>query len=293
MRVTEGMSYQSLLRELSLGQERMQNAQNEVSSGKKVSTPSDDPIAASDIVRLNSESAEAGQYSKNLTFAKAKLQIADTALDGVEQMVERARTLGQLSLNNTTASSSYIAELNGLRDQIISTANTTHAGRFIFGGSVTTTNPYVKDATTGVVTYNGNAGDMPLQVSRNTTLQTQVSGSEIFSGSVDIFSVMSDLATAMQAGDQSAIDAQVKKLEQFSDQVSVARSKIGGYVNTATNVESELSSDGLVRKNELMQAQDADLAQAITELTMSQQQLQATMAVGARISQLTILDYLK
>ena len=72
-----------------------------------------------------------------------------------------------------------------------------------------------------------------------------------------------------------------------------ARSKIGGYLNAAANVDSELSSTGLVRKSELSQVQDADLAQAITELTMNQQQLQATMAVGARLSQLTILDYLK
>jgi len=292
MRVTEGMNYQTLLRDLAFGQDRLQNSQNEVSTGKKVTAPSDNPIAASDIVRLNTEGNEAGQFSKNLTFAKAKLQIADTALDGVEQMVERARTLGQLSLGEGNPASAYVTELNGLRDQIISAANTTNAGRYIFGGSITTTAPYVKNPDTSV-TYAGNNQDMPLQVSRNSTLQTQVAGSDIFSGSVDIFTTMSDLATAMQAGDKAAIDAQVKKLEQFSDTVSVARSKIGGYLNAAANVDSELSSTGLVRKSELSHVQDADLAQAITELTMNQQQLQATMAVGARLSQLTILDYLK
>ena len=292
MRVTEGMSYQTLLRDLAFGQDRLQNAQNEVSTGKKVTTPSDNPIAASDIVRLNTEGNEADQFSKNLNFAKAKLQIADTALDSVEQMVERARTLGQLSLGEGNPASAYVSELNGLRDQIISAADTTHAGRYIFGGSTTTTQPYVKNPDTSV-TYQGNDQDMPLQVSRNSTLQTQVPGSEIFSGSVDIFTTMSDLATAVQAGDKAAIDAQVKKLEQFSDVISEARSKVGGYLNTATNVESELSSTGLTRKSELSNVQDADLAKAITELTMSQQQLQATMAVGARLSQLTILDYLK
>src|SRR5438094_358824 len=119
MRVTEGMNYQTLLRDLAFGQDRLQNSQNEVSTGKKV-TP-----------------------------------------------------------------------------------------------------PYVKNPDTSV-TYAGNNQDMPLQVSRNSTLQTQVAGSDIFSGSVDIFTTMSDLATAMQAGDKTAIDAQVKKLEQFSDTVSVA-----------------------------------------------------------------------
>ena len=139
-------------------------------------------------------------------------------------MVERARTLGQLGLGNPSPASAYVAEVTGLRDQIISAANTTHAGRYIFGGSTTTTPPYVKNPDTSV-TYQGDDQDMPLQVSRNSTLQTQVPGSDIFNGSVDIFTTMSDLATAMQAGDKGAIDAQVKKLEQFSDVVSVARSK--------------------------------------------------------------------
>jgi flagellar hook-associated protein 3 FlgL len=110
---------------------------------------------------------------------------------------------------------------------------------------------------------------------------------------VDIFVVMSDLAAAMQAGDKVAIDAQVNKLGQFADVVSVARSKIGGYLNTATNTENILGSAKLVREAQLSKDQDADLAQAISELTLNQQRLQAALAVSARVSQLTILDYLK
>ena len=292
MRITEGMNYQSLLQDIARAQERVQKAQNEVSSGKKVSSPSDDPTAATDIIRLNSEKSEADQYSRNLTFAKSKLQITDNALDSVEQMVERARTLGQLSFGNPTAATAYVAEGSGLRDQILSVANTTHAGRFIFGGSVTTTLPYLKNADSSV-TYQGNSEAMPLQVTRNSTLQTQVAGSEVFSGSVNIFTVMSNLAAAMQSSDKAGIDAQVKNLEQFSNVVSVARSKIGGYLNLATNVESELSSGKLARESQLSKEQAADLAKSISELTMSQQGLQAALAVGARISQLTILDYLR
>lgn len=292
MRVTEGMNYLSLLRDITLAQERAQTAQNEVSSGKKLTTPSDDPIAAYDVVRLNGEKSETEQYGRNLSYAKSKLQIADSALDSVEQMVERARTLGQLSLNNTTSGGAYVTELTGLTDQIISAANTVSAGRFLFGGSLTTSPPYVKNPDSSV-TYQGNNADMPVQISRNSTLQTQISGSDVFTGPVDVFVTMSDLATAMQAGDKAAIDTQVKKLEQFADIVSVARSKVGGYLNTATNTETMLASAKLVREAQLSKDQDADLAKAISELTMSQQRLQAALAVSARVSQLTILDYLK
>lgn len=292
MRVTEGMGYQNLLRDIARVQERMQVAQDQVSSSKKVTKPSDDPTAASDIVRIFGEKSEAEQFDKNLTFAQSKLSTADTVLDSVEHMVERARTLGQLSFGNPTTASLYTTELNGLRDQIIGSANTTHAGRFIFGGSVTTTAPYVKNPDTSV-SYQGNSQVTTLQVSRTSTLQTQIPGNQIFSGSVNIFQVMSDLSTAMQAGNKDGIDAQVKNLEQFAEVISIARSKIGSYVNMASNISAELTSGRLAREADLTQEQAANMAQAITELNMSQNALEATMAVGARISKLSLLDFLK
>src|SRR5690242_960902 len=145
MRITSTMSYLNLLQDINRAQERAQNAQNQVSSGKKVLNPSDDPTAAADIVHLTSEGAEADQYARNVTFAQSKLQVTDGVLDNVQQMVERARTLGQASLGDLTTSTANVTELNGLRDQLLSAANTTYLNRFIFGGSVTTTPPYVKN----------------------------------------------------------------------------------------------------------------------------------------------------
>ncbi len=285
------MGYQNLLRDLARVQERMQTAQSQVSSGKKVRTPSDNPAAASDIIRLTSEKSETEQYARNLTFAKSKLEVTDTVLDSVERMVERVRTLGQMSFSDPAAAAPYAIEIRGLRDQIVSAANTTFAGRFIFAGSATTTAPFTKDEDS-TVTYAGNAEDMTVQISRTSTLSTQLSGNDVFSGTVDIFETISNLVTAIEAEDKPGIDEGLRALEQFSELLSVNRSKIGGYINIATAVESELTSANIARESELSEEQAADLAKAITELTMSQNALQATLAVGARISQLSLLDYL-
>jgi flagellar hook-associated protein 3 FlgL len=286
------MSYLNLLQDINRAQESAQTAQNQVSSGKKVLKPSDDPTAAADIVQLTSEGAEADQYARNVTFAQSKLQVTDGVLDNVQQMVERARSLGQASLGDLTASSANITELNGLRDQILSAANTTYQGQFIFGGSVSTTPPYVKNPDSSV-SYNGNTGNMSVQVTRTTALPTQVAGSDIFSGPVNVFDVMSNLSTAIQNGDQTAINDAVNQLGQFDDNVSTARSKVGGYLNLATDVQSQLSTANVARASNLSQEQDADLPTAISEMTQSQQTLQAALAVGARVSQVSILDFLQ
>ena len=291
MRIPDNVSYLSFLGDLQRTQEQALKAQMQVTSGQKVSKPSDDPGAASDIVRLSGEKAAGDQFEKNVDSARSRLSAADITLDGVEVMVERARELGLLSLGNLSNGSAYKAEIEGLREQLISAANTTHQGRYNFGGSVSSVAPFVKD-NASVVSYQGNSIDMTLQVGRNTTLQTQIPGDEVFTGSVDIFATLSDLLGALDAGDHDGIAAQVKKLEQVSETVSTARSRIGGYINVADSTSRQLAAAGLSRAQELNEVQSADTAQAITQLTLSQTSLQATLAVGARIAQMSLLDYL-
>jgi flagellar hook-associated protein 3 FlgL len=291
MRVTEGTNYRNLLADIARGKERLQSAQMQISSGKRVSSPSDDPSAASDIVRLSSEKSETAQYQRNLSFARSKLEFTDTVLDSVERVAERVRTLAQLAVSDNADSSMYRAEVDGLRDQLISSANATHAGRFIFGGSVTTEAPFAK-AGDSTVSYQGNDEEMTVQAGRARTLETQIPGSEIFNGPVDIFETMSDLSAAMQSQDKDAIHALTLRIEQFAETVSVSRTRIGNYINNVTNLESEMTSARLARESDLTEAQAADLAEAITAFQMSENALQATMTIGARISQLNLMDYL-
>src|SRR3989442_6706403 len=130
MRVTQGMAYQNLLRDLARAEEKLQKSQNQMSSGKKISAPSDDPSLASDIVRLNGEKVESAQYQRNLQFAQAKLNVTDTVLDSLQTMVERIVTLGERAISSPTAGTQGAVEVDSLRDQIISIGNTTHLGRY-------------------------------------------------------------------------------------------------------------------------------------------------------------------
>jgi flagellar hook-associated protein 3 FlgL len=291
MRITEGMSYRNLLRDVAAAKERLENAQMQISSGRRVNKPSDDPAAAADIIRLTGEKDESAQYDRNLMFTRSKLDIADRTLDSIEKMVERARTLAQLSLGSPESGHLYRTEVEGLRDQILSAANTQHAGRFIFGGTVTTQPPFV-EVVDGTVAYQGNAETSSLQVSRTLTIETQIPGGDLFTGAVDIFATMDSLVAAIQSGDKDAITAGIGNLEEFAEIASVGRSRIGSLGNLVSNFESEMTSARLGRETELNEVQAADLAAAISDFQMSENSLQATMAVGARITQLNLLDYL-
>jgi len=292
MRITENMRYQNVLHDIAIAQQRMFNAQEQVSSGKKITKPSDDPIAASDILRIHSQQTEGAQYLRNLNFAKSKLEFTDSVFDSAQQLLERAVTLGQLSFTLLENGANYADELDGLRDHLIATANYSFAGRFIFGGSVTTQQPYVKNADSSV-SYQGNSELMPLEVSRSVTLQTQIPGNEVFSGPLNVFDVLANLRAAIRSGDKAGIDAQIHNLQQFGEDLSVARGKVGGYLNRSATVGSDLAAAKITQEKQLTAEEAADMAAAITELTASEQGFQATLAVGARISQLSLLDFLR
>jgi flagellar hook-associated protein 3 FlgL len=292
MRISQNTTYLSFLRDLQIAEERMASAQSAVSSGKRILKPSDDPGAASDILRLSAEDAEALQFGRNIDTVSARLEAAEGILGGVENMVERVRNLALLSVSHTESADLYLEEVRGLREQILSAANASHQGTYLFSGTLLKTVPFVQAPDT-TVSYQGNSTVMSLQVNRSMALQSQIPGDEIFTGAVDIFQTISDLDAAMQAGDFTGINAQIQNLTAFTDVLATMRSRLGSTINVAASLKTELTSSGLARVKQREQVEAVNMAQAISELTHSQTSLQATLAVGARLSQLTLLDYLR
>ena len=292
MRVTQSMALRDFMRDIEGARTQMLRAQNKVSSGRAILRPSDDPRGMSDILRLSADKSESAQYQRNLEFGKSRLEYTDTALASLQSMVERVRTLALSAIGSDTNSDAFVAEVEGLRDQILGTVNTSFQGRFIFGGSDGDTQPFQKDGA-GVVTYNGNADVVKVQVGRVSTLQTQVPGSELFGAGNDLFTAMTGLITAMNSGVKSNIDAALQPIEAAWEGLSVSRSRVGSLINVADSVSDEMSALSLAREASLVELESADLTKTLTEFQSYQNSLQATLAVGARISQLSLLDYLR
>jgi flagellar hook-associated protein 3 FlgL len=307
MRITSGQNYNDLLRNLESIRERMAQAQTEIASGNKINQLSDNPAGAADLVRLTGEKSEIDQYTSNAASAKDRLDYSDTALGTAQTMVLRVITLGQLALANpSNPGSAYTTEINGLRDQIVSVANTSFQGTSLFGGSVTNKPPYVVNPDQSV-TYQGNSDATVVQTGRASTLQTQIPGDQVFSGSINVFDAVKQLSAAITGSpgpitaastgaDRSAvqanIQAQVSKLQQFYDSLSAVRSQVGSLSNAAQNTQSDLQAYELARASDQSRIQSADLAQATTDFTQNQTALQAAITAGAKISQISILNYL-
>lgn len=275
----------------------MQTDQTEITSGNKINQPSDDPAGAADIVRLTGDKAEIAQYTSNAAAGQDRLNFTDSVLSNVQTMIQRVITLGQTALGNlglgsNTDPSEYTTEINSLRDQLVSTANSSFQGSYLFGGTVADKPPYALQPDQSV-TYQGNSNVTKVQVGGSSTLQVQIPGDQVFSGSINAFDSIKQLSDAITSGDKAAIQAQLGNLQQYYDSVSVVRTQVGALINQSQSVQSDLQSYELARASDQSRIQSADLAQVTTDFTQTQTTLQAAMQVGAKISQLSLLDYVQ
>src|SRR5690606_17716879 len=183
MRVTSDTLRSAFLSALEQAQRRIVETQNQVTTGKRINTPSDDPVAAARIAALDSSLTRLDQFRANTQLARNQLGLEEEALASVIDNLQRVRELA-VQANNAPLSdgdrAALAAELRTVRDSLLSIANATDAsGNFIFAGFSEKTQPFTV-AANGAVVYNGDQGQRSVQVSDGRFVATGDSGAEVF-----------------------------------------------------------------------------------------------------------------
>jgi flagellar hook-associated protein 3 FlgL len=185
MRISTAWLFSSGAATISRKQAEMAKSQEQLSSGKRVLTPSDDPIAASNALTAEQSRALAEQYLRNQGMAQSSLGLAESALGQVGDVLQQARTLVVSAGNGSLGPkdrASLAQELRGTLETLLSLANTGDgAGGFLFSGYQDSVQPFVHGASG--IAYQGDQGSRTLQVGAQRFLQVSASGSDVFEGS--------------------------------------------------------------------------------------------------------------
>ena len=182
MRIATTTLYDRGLASINQAQANLQISQQQVSTGKRVNTPSDDPIAATEILRTTSVLASNTQYISNQDAANAQLGTTDSTLGQVTDLLQTVRTT-LVSANNSALSdsdrASLSADLKGRLDSLVALANTKDGnGNYLFAGYRSTTTPFANNGTS--VTYAGDDGSRNIQVSATRQIAVSSSGADVF-----------------------------------------------------------------------------------------------------------------
>jgi flagellar hook-associated protein 3 FlgL len=285
-----------LLAALATTQKEEQKALQEMSSGRRVNVPSDDPTAAAVLVGNHSRADQADQFLRSLSGIQAELQTADSTLNSVVLALQRAITLGVQGANGTLSSAnraSLVGELQGLQQQLVSLANTTFQGSFIFAGTESRTQPFVADATQpSGVRYDGNTGVNSVAVGDGFNVQVNIPGSQLFmAAGGGVFQSINGLIVALQ--NDTGMDIAVAGVRQAFDQVTAQRVFYGNVLNQLTSQQTFLNNSKLALNEQENQIGGADLAAAASRLVNAENARNAALAAAGRISGSSLFDYLK
>lgn len=271
-------------------------AQQQVESGKKLQAPSDDPAAMMRVIEGRTEMASIDSYTKSGDTASSRLAIMDTVLSDIVEKITSAK-VAATSARGTTADANarltIAATLTGLRDALVSDLNTTFRGRFLFSGAESSSTAYAQVA--GAWTYQGDNTNVTVDVAKNHSVTIGMDGEEIAKGGdvKDIFSEIDSLIVAVQASDDTGMQNGMAALDRAFDRAVRAQSLVGVDQKGVDEEQARLTDLRLASLKRVNADQNADMAQAITEMTQAQTAYQAALQAVGSASRVSLLDYMR
>jgi len=296
LRVTPGMMQAQLMRNINHNLTRMQGQQNELSTGRKLNKPSDDPVGITYSLRYRSELAMNEQYDKNVAQAKSLLEHTDTVLGQLNDLVQRAQELSIQALNDTnpqTALDAIATEIGQIYEQSVTLGNDQMNGKYIFNGQMTDKQPYDKDTA---ASQDSDTGAINMRFAAGVTVPVNITGGEVFGTSADgdnLFKLLKDIQTSLEANDKKSLQNAYDLLNTRFDSITNIRSEIGARANRVELIDTRLQDLNINLTGLQSKAEDADMAETIMKFNQEQAVYQASLSTGANIIQKTLIDYLR
>jgi flagellar hook-associated protein 3 FlgL len=297
MRVTDRMIFDRGAIDAAAARSRAEDAVNVASTGLKLRHPGDAPADAGLVVLNDGQAARATAIGAGAAAASDELGAVDTALGDVANQLARAREIAmQFGSAGFTAQqrADASAEVQGLVKGIISSLNTQVSGRYVLGGTLDGSPPFVAAGNSG--TYVGDAGVRNVEVAPGVVQQANVRADLAFTtagGGVDVLATLGQLVTDLQANSQSGVAGALTSLDAATTQVSAARQQTGtsmAILDNAVSINRAVHDEAVVRSSHLT---DADPVDANTQLALAQRALEASLTATSESFKFTLLNYLK
>jgi flagellar hook-associated protein 3 FlgL len=296
MRVDPNM-VPNMLAAIQQSETNLQTALQQVSTGKSVNLPSDNPAAAADMVQNNIESANVDQYTQNISNVQSTVQNADSALSTVVSSLTQAISLGTEGANGTNSAANQQAiatQVQGILTGVVSQANLSYQGAYVFAGTASTTQPYTADSSSpSGYTYNGNNDVNSVQVGDQLSVQVNLPGSQVFSNpNANVLGSLSSLVSALQSGNTSAIATATASVSAAMNYVSQQRVVYGNAESQLNAQETYLQQETVNLSSQATSLVGVDLAKAATTLSQAETANNAALAAAAKVVPNTLLNYL-
>ena len=304
MRISTNTLYQAGFAKLSDLQSNQSKLQQQIATGRRILSPSDDPIASARALEVSHEKNVNNSFADTRKVAQLKLNTLEANLTSVTNLLVATQSslvaAGNGALSN--AERKIIGtELQGSLEALIGLANTKDAaGNFIYSGFKSDTAAFT--ATPTGATYNGDAQQQLLQVDPQRQLSVNVTGDSLFLNGSNVFSTMKDIVTLLntpitdattQANFTSGLSTAIGKLQGSVDNVLNVRTAIGTKLNELDALDVAGTDRDLQYSQSLSDLQDLDYTAALTDLAKQQTIIEAAQKSFVTTTSLSLFDYMR
>ena len=295
MRITHQMITDTTIRNMRNNLDRLEQLQNSITTGKRLSRPSDDPTGVARALTYTSDIASGEVYLRTMDSSMSWMSATDDALSSAGDLLQRARELAVQGANTGTMTGGDMAaigaEVDNLMKQMIVTGNASLRGQRLFGGEQVDTDPFAGTAGLPGYTYTGDTGQMRREYDVNAYLVINTPGQATFGPAI---TALMNLRDHLNAGNGAAVSGtDISAVDAALDTVLSARAEVGAKMN---RVEAAQGRQNLLQVNleDLRsKTEDTDFAEAASKYSIQETVYKASLQVGGQAIQPSLLDYLK
>jgi flagellar hook-associated protein 3 FlgL len=293
MRITTEMLTDTVLRNLASTLRGLDRAQNQLSSGKRIAHPSDDPQGVGSALTLRSALATGESHLRTIDGGLSWLNATDATLDSATQLMQRARELAVQGSSDTLSAgqmAGMAVEVDQLLNQMVTLGNASSGGQRLFAGLRTTANPFSLAGPPTAVTYAGDSGQMMREIDVGSTISINVPGDGVF---LPMMNALIQVRDDLQAGNSAATRGDLATLDSAMDGLLATRADVGGRVNRLESAQTRQHQVQSRLSEQLSNVEDLDYAEAITRFSVQENVYKAALAAGSRALQPSLFDYLR
>lgn len=302
MRISTAWGFQQSTDAIISQQSQLQETQMKISSGKRYLSPSENPMAATDLLSLSGDSSRIQQYQTNIGVVQQRLEMSASNITSSIGLVQSAKDLAIQGLSDgvNPGNRQQIADqLDQLNENLLSIANTKNAnGEYIYSGTLSHT-PAFDSAANGFA-YQGDANYRSIQIADGRQMTDGNPGTDVFGATQSGALTAGNITNVMQAIQQISADfrnntpnsASLADLDNALNRMDLAQATIGGRLNALSDQHGVNDSRIVNNTQQASNIGDLDMVQAISDLNRRQLAFQAAEQSYVQIKKLSLFNYL-
>ncbi|MFC1556301.1 flagellar hook-associated protein FlgL [candidate division KSB1 bacterium] len=304
MRVTDSFRYRTVSRNLNSSRERMTDLQEQLSTGKRINRPSDDPVNISKSMKLRTVLESNFQFQDNISDAVTQLTVQEESLNQIHDILLEMKELVTAGASDSIVVKKSIAEqVEQMMQNMLEVANTKFNGRYIFGGTETQNQPFVFNTNVinfgvdgDVVDYYGDLGRVKRQVNETTQVDVNLNGMQVFNQAggegIDLFQMMYDTKEALLDDDTDGVRDKMEDVETALEQTLNNFLKIGTRRQLVQFNEDRYLTQNTQIRATMSSLEDTDYGQAFVAFKAEENALNSALSAGARVVSPSLLDFI-